>query len=165
MVDYVESASSIEDDDSLDYPLGEYELSISPNDFNVSTIFDFMKKGIIHIPGYQRNYVWDIRRAFKLIESLIIGLPIPQIFLHEESKNRFSVIDGQQRLMTIYFFMNERFPRDGKRSELRTIFEKHGQIPEDILNDNLYFQDFKLKLTGIDDSQRNRFDGLKVFGT
>ncbi|MFZ4828240.1 MAG: DUF262 domain-containing protein [Phototrophicaceae bacterium] len=161
MVDYVESASSVEDDDSLDYPLGEYELSISPNDFNVSTIFDFMKKGIIHIPGYQRNYVWDIRRASKLIESLIIGLPIPQIFLHEESKNRFSVIDGQQRLMTIYFFMNERFPHDSKRSELRTIFEKHGQIPEDILNDNLYFQDFKLKLTGIDDSQRNRFDGLK----
>ena len=162
MVDYVESTSYEESgtEESLDYPLGEYELSISPNDFNVSTLFDFMKKGIIHVPGYQRNYVWNIKQASKLIESLIIGLPIPQIFLHEESKNKFSVIDGQQRLMTIYFFMNERFPRDNKRSELRTMFEQDDQIPKHILADDGYFQDFKLKLTGGIDSKKNRFDGL-----
>jgi uncharacterized protein with ParB-like and HNH nuclease domain len=52
----------------------------------------------VKIPGFQRNYVWDIKRASKLIESIIIGIPIPQIFLFEEDRNKFIVIDGQQTL-------------------------------------------------------------------
>ena len=47
--------------------------------------------------------------TFKLIESIITGIPIPQIFLYEKSRNNLLVIDGQQRLMTIYYFINKRF--------------------------------------------------------
>ena len=89
----------------------DYDISVSPNDFNLKTLFDFIDSGIVKIPGFQRNYVWDIKRASKLIESLLIGVPIPQIFLYEEKKNSFLVIDGQQRLMTIYYFKKKRFPR------------------------------------------------------
>jgi len=55
-----------------------------------------------------------LERASKLIESIITGIPIPQIFLYEKSKNTFLVIDGQQRLMTIYYFINKRFPKKEK---------------------------------------------------
>lgn len=101
-------------DEEWEYPLHEYELTASPNDFNVITLFNFIESGTVKIPGFQRNYVWDLKRASKLIESMIIGLPVPQIFLYEESRNKFLVIDGQQRLMSIYYFIKQRFPKKRK---------------------------------------------------
>ena len=98
------------------------------------------------IPGFQRHFVWDIKRASKLIESLILGLPVPQLFLYEEARNRFLVIDGRRRLMSIYYFIKQRFPRNGARIELRRIFEEHGKIPDQVLHDNKYFMNFRLQL-------------------
>src|SRR4030066_1522584 len=85
-----------------EYPITEYDLTAVPNDFNVTTLVNLIDSGIVKIPTFQRHYVWDLPRASKLIESLIIGLPVPQIFFYEEKKNEYLVIDGQQRLMTIY---------------------------------------------------------------
>ena len=104
-----------EEDDG--YQIGEYDIIASPNDFNIGTIFNFINSGVVKIPGFQRNFVWDVKRASKLIESIIIGLPIPQIFLYEQSRNHFLVIDGQQRLMSIYYFINQRFPRRERSAE------------------------------------------------
>ena len=96
---------SDEQEENNETVFSEYDLTSSPNDFNIKTLFDFISSGIVKIPGFQRNYVWDIKRASKLIESIILGIPIPQIFLYQESKNKFVVIDGQQRYMTIYYFI------------------------------------------------------------
>ena len=101
-------------DDSDDVQIDEYDITAAPNDFNVITIFNFLESGAVRIPGFQRNYVWDLGRASKLIESLILGLPVPQVFLYEIERNRFLVIDGQQRLMSIYYFIKQRFPRKRK---------------------------------------------------
>jgi len=106
---------------------------------------------------------WDIKRASKLIESIIIGIPIPQIFLYEEAKNKFIVIDGQQRYMTIYYFMKKRFPRNEKRLELRVIFDQNKGIPDSILNNNDYFTDFNLKFLTSQPGQKNKFNGLNYF--
>lgn len=140
--------------------IDEYDLTSSPNDFNVSTIFNFIGSGSVKIPAFQRNYVWDVKRASRLIESLIIGLPVPQIFLYEEARNSFLVVDGQQRLMTIYYFMRGRFPKWAKRAELRKIFDEHGSIPDDIFNSNDYFEQFRLKLPAIGEETPNKFTGL-----
>lgn len=150
-------------DSSEDISFTEYDISASPNDFNIKTLFDFIKSGVVKIPGFQRNYVWDIKRASKLIESIIIGIPIPQIFLYEEAKNKFTVIDGQQRYMTIYYFMNKRFPKNEKRQELRMIFDQNKGIPESILNNNDYFTDFNLTLPTTQPNQKNKFNGLNYF--
>lgn len=124
----------------------DYDITASPNDFNVRTIVDFVGSGAVKIPGFQRNYVWDIRRASRLVESLLIGLPIPQIFLYEERRNRFLVIDGQQRLMSIFYFLKGRFPRREKRPFLRRIMDREGTIPDHIMADDNYFQNFRLAL-------------------
>lgn len=92
-------------DEREEYPLHDFEITTTPNDFNMLTIMSFIKSKVFKIPEFQRHYVWDIKRASKLIESLLIGLPIPQIFLYESGRNEFLVIDGQQRLMSIYYFM------------------------------------------------------------
>jgi len=146
-----------EDEGQID----EYDLTATPNDFNVITIFNFMESHVIKMPAIQRNFVWDIKRSSKLIESLILGLPVPQIFLYEESRNAFLVIDGQQRLMSIYYFIKQRFPKSDKRAELRKIFDQHGEIPEQILNDDNFFIDFKLALPEALPDKKNKFNGLK----
>jgi len=112
MIDETRENDLYEGDDEnqeQDISFTEYDISVSPNDFNVSTIDSYINKGIFEIPGFQRNYVWDKKRASKLIESLLIGIPIPQLFLYEQVKNHFLVIDGQQRLLTIYFLNKEDF--------------------------------------------------------
>lgn len=147
-------------DDVDDYQIEEYELTSSPNDFNVLTIVNFIDSGAVKVPGFQRNYVWDSRRASKLIESLIIGLPVPQIFLYEESRNSFMVIDGQQRLMSIYYFVKQRFPRKEKRPELRLIFDREGSIPDQVLQDDNYFAKFNLDLPSPIPGKPNKFHGL-----
>src|SRR5205823_118089 len=75
-----------------DYDIDEYSLTTEPNDFNVLTINSFIESGAVKIPAFQRNYVWDIKRASKLIESLILGLPVPQVFLYEKEQNNYLVI-------------------------------------------------------------------------
>lgn len=148
---------NIEEEEEDSNP-SEFDISVSPNDFNIKTIFDFIKSGVVKIPGFQRNYVWDIKRASKLIESLLIGIPIPQIFLYEEAKNSFLVIDGQQRLLTIYYFLNKRFPKQSARIRLRMIFSQNKGIPEDILADNTLFDDFNLQLPENLPNTPNKFD-------
>ncbi len=146
--------------EEVEYPLHEYELSSAPNDFNILTLYNFIESGTVKVPGFQRNYVWDIRRASKLIESIIIGLPVPQIFLYEEARNRFLVIDGQQRLMSVYYFIKQRFPRQERRTELRKTFDAQGKIPDDLLENETYFQKFNLSLPPTLSNQRNKFHKL-----
>jgi hypothetical protein len=164
MQDIASSPTNWYEDDSdseeYEYPIDQYEITASPNDFNVLTLFNFIESGAIKIPGFQRNYVWDLRRASKLIESLIIGLPVPQLFLYEEGRNRFLVIDGQQRLMSIYYFVKQRFPKKEKRPELRRIFEEEGKIPDETLHDDSLFEKFNLQLPPRVPSQANRFHRL-----
>lgn len=148
------------DVDAEDFSVREYDITAVPNDFNIRTIYDFVDSGVVSIPGFQRNYVWDIKRASKLIESLVIGLPIPQIFLYEQSKNKFSVIDGQQRLMSIYYFKKKRFPREERRAKLRKIIQENGVIPLDVMADDHFFKNFNLSLPSALPNQKNQFHGL-----
>src|SRR4051812_26431459 len=97
--DIVETDDS--DSEDQDSSIQGYDLTAVPNDFNVSTIVNYIDRGIFKIPAFQRHYVWDIRRASKLIESIVIGIPIPQLFVFEQGKNESLVVDGQQRLMSI----------------------------------------------------------------
>ena len=92
-----------EAEQSEDFQIDEYDITAAPNDFNVLTLFNFIESGAVKIPGFQRNYVWDIARASKLIESLILGLPVPQIFLYEENRNSFLVIDGRYMQSSFVF--------------------------------------------------------------
>jgi uncharacterized protein with ParB-like and HNH nuclease domain len=71
------------------------------------------------------------------------------------------VIDGQQRLMSIYYFLKGRFPLKEKRVELREIFATTGGMPDTILHDDDYFVDFNLTLPQKLPAKPNRFKGLK----
>ena len=141
----------------------DYDIVSSPNDWNFSTIVSFIGSGAMVIPSFQRNYIWDRKRASKLIESLLIGLPVPQVFLYEEERNSFLVIDGQQRLLTLYFFSKGRFPKPKIRGELRARLQQ-GFIDEDFLEDDEFFETFRLSLPKSPTGKPNRFHGLTYKG-
>lgn len=139
----------------------EYDITATPNDFNILTLFSLIDNGVIKMPPFQRNYVWDEKRASKLIESIILGLPVPQVFLYEQGKNSFYVIDGQQRLLSIYFFVKQRFPTKEGRLILRQYLTGDTKIESSILFDDRYFKNFKLKLPASAKDEKNKFDKLK----
>ena len=65
------------------------------------------KYNYIYIPEYQRDFTWDEDRQSKLIESIILGLPIPFIFVAENRNSSWEIVDGSQRVRTLYSFLND----------------------------------------------------------
>lgn len=84
-------------------------LIVFSRDWTVATILNQIEQGNIDLnPGFQRRNAWTDDKRSKLIESILIGYPIPEIVLAEDKnkRNSFIVIDGKQRLLTIAGFKN-----------------------------------------------------------
>lgn len=74
-------------------------------DYTIDSLVKRMKTESFRIPEFQRRFVWSQRHASKFIESLLMGLPVPGIFLYKEADtNKHLVVDGQQRLKTLQYF-------------------------------------------------------------
>ena len=97
------------DTEILNIPPEQRKLHTEVYDFSISTIYDYMLSDKITIPEFQRGYVWSRAQASRLIESLIIQCPIPVLYFSQTSDERFSVIDGNQRLNSIKLFLNDEF--------------------------------------------------------
>lgn len=85
------------------------KIIVFSRDWTVDTIFSQIKKGNINLnPGFQRRNAWNDGRRSKLIESLIVNIPVPEIVLAEDPNKAkaYIVIDGKQRLLTIAGFMD-----------------------------------------------------------
>jgi len=65
-------------------------------------------------PELQRNYVWDKAEASRFIDSILLKLPVPSIFLAKQDDEKLLIIDGYQRLMTVYDFVKGIFSQDGR---------------------------------------------------
>lgn len=65
-------------------------------------------------PELQRNYVWDRREASRFIDSLLLGLPVPSIFLAQTRNEKLLIIDGYQRIMTVRDYVRGIFGKDEK---------------------------------------------------
>ena len=77
-------------------------------DLSVRQLFDMIVEGLIDIaPEYQRHFVWDENRQSQLIESLLLGIPVPNLFMATNRDSSWEVIDGLQRLTTIINFVGD----------------------------------------------------------
>ena len=86
-----------------DYPVDSLIKRIDSKDIIVPT-FGWVSEKDAAIVGFQREYVWPKPKADKFIESLLLGLPVPGIFLVKETTGRFLVLDGHQRLHTLHAY-------------------------------------------------------------
>ena len=90
------------------YQKNDLRFTQEKNDFLLPQIIDFIdqRKWINIRPEYQRRLVWDKKKKSLYLESLLLNLPTPPIFLYEWDYNRYEVMDGQQRLNSIIEFYN-----------------------------------------------------------
>ncbi|NJL90732.1 MAG: DUF262 domain-containing protein [Coleofasciculaceae cyanobacterium SM2_1_6] len=119
------SEIEVEEDDPIEsiYPVAYYGA-----DYTVDDLVKRMQQGKIYIPNFQRNYVWNIKQASHFIESLLLGLPVPGIFLAEENDSQnLLVIDGSQRLRTLQYYYTGIF-EDGKEFKLTDVQQRFMNI-------------------------------------
>lgn len=87
-----------------------YEIVSIPADFTLEGLVTKWKKNQLEIPGFQRKFIWTQRQASRLIESFLLGLPVPSLFLYADPDTGIlQVIDGQQRLMSVVQFFDGTF--------------------------------------------------------
>lgn len=90
------------------------ELLTSTIDYNLESLTNLITKRVIDLaPKYQRRFRWDDFRKSKLIESFLMNVPVPPIFLNEDDFGKYSVIDGKQRLSAINEFVNGKLTLKG----------------------------------------------------
>jgi len=101
-----------------------YSITSYGADYTVDSIVQRIEKEKIFVPPFQRKYVWTHIQASRFIESLILGLPVPGVFLSKEADTgRLLIIDGQQRMLSIANFYKgvfgeKKFRLKGVQSDL-----------------------------------------------
>jgi hypothetical protein len=117
--DHVDDESTDEDVDdepsALDVTADERKLVTQPYDFSVDQLANDVRKGrilLIEVP-YQREYVWDDVKASRLIESLLLNVPIPVCYFAENEDGTWEVIDGLQRAHSIVRFLSDKLALKG----------------------------------------------------
>ncbi|WP_267394552.1 MULTISPECIES: DUF262 domain-containing protein [unclassified Sphingomonas] len=91
-------------------PKLEYEIMNYPADITLGGYVDLWDRKELEVPEFQRMYVWDRIKASKLVESFLLGLPVPGTFLYKKRvKAGYLIIDGQQRITSVIRFIKGTF--------------------------------------------------------
>src|SRR6266480_43797 len=89
----------------------EREILTKAGDPEICALHDKYKKGkLVLQPDFQRQFVWDRKKSSRLIESVLLSVPLPIIYLSEQPDGKEYVIDGQQRLTSLFSFIDGKFP-------------------------------------------------------
>ncbi len=112
----------VEGDDSGEFTdLSGQEILTQSKDWTIGSLNNKYIKGSIDLqPDFQRQFVWDDKKASALIESILLGIPLPIIYFSEANDSKLTVIDGQQRLTSIFSFYAGKFP-DGREFRLKSL--------------------------------------------
>lgn len=109
--DYIEEIQSEIDDDYSDDSL--FNISSWGADLSFRELISMYEEDELVKPELQRKYVWDKVEASRFIESILLGLPVPSIFLAQSGSQKL-IVDGYQRIMTVYDYMRGIFSADQK---------------------------------------------------
>lgn len=105
-----EDKDEIKDDEILEVPKEIRRLNIETHDYPIEVLVKMIQdKDIILRPNYQRDFIWDRTKCSLLIESVLLNIPLPPVYLAEEDDGSLSVIDGLQRLHTFLDYFENKF--------------------------------------------------------
>ena len=125
MIEHIES-----EEDDLDAGSTTYRIRSYPSDPDLETLHLRWKRKDLIIPEFQRGFVWKPVQASRLIESFLMGLPVPGIFVfvqdHAQGDSTASqlVIDGQQRLRSVFGFFEGKLPPEERPFKLTGVDER-----------------------------------------
>ena len=136
-----------EEVESIEVPPDKRKIYTELGDPEVESLHGKFKRGkLIVQPDFQRQFVWDSIKASRLIESALLGIPIPVVYISQEPDSKEYVIDGQQRLTSFFSFMDGTFPdgADFKLTGLKVFRElmgnKYCDLPEGLQDAIRYFK-------------------------
>jgi hypothetical protein len=93
--------------DSLIKPWDPKLIRITTKTFSVREVYNQIIEGETDLaPDFQRDFVWNSKKQILLIESILLGIPLPAFYFNQDSNGEFQVVDGVQRLTTIRRFMS-----------------------------------------------------------
>lgn len=107
-IDSIQDENLTYSDDDL------YSITSWGADFSFREILSMYDEGDLLKPELQRKYVWTKNEASRFIDSILLGLPVPSIFFAKEANETMLIVDGYQRIMTIYDFYHGIFSGDQK---------------------------------------------------
>lgn len=127
LINEIEFEEPLEEEiERVDVSLAERAINTDKGDPEVDSLYGKSKRGKLVIQAdFQRHFVWDKKKSSRLIESALLDIPLPVIYLAEEKDAKEYVIDGQQRLTAFFSFIDGRFPdgADFKLTGLKVITE------------------------------------------
>ena len=115
------------------YISGEVRIVTEQARYPLDTICTMLKSGKYLLrPDFQRRRRWDRSKQSRLIESFIMNIPIPPIFLYEYEFSKYEVMDGLQRLTAIKEFYDDKFPLEGLEYWKELNGKKYSELPQEI---------------------------------
>lgn len=127
-----------EEVESIDLLLDRRKIYTELGDPEIVSLHDKFKRGKLIVQSdFQRQFVWDKKKASRLIESALLGIPIPVAYISQESDNKEYVIDGQQRLTSFFSYIDGKFPDEGdfKLTGLKVFCELNGKNYQNLTED------------------------------
>lgn len=119
--------SALEEDiESLDIQESNRNIFTDQGDLEIDSLYGKFQRGKLIIqPDFQRQFVWDLKKSSKLIESALLDIPLPVVYISQEKDGKEYVIDGQQRLTSFFSYIYGKFPdeRDFKLTGLKVFPE------------------------------------------
>ena len=108
------------------------KISYKTKVMDIESVLNALKRGDYVLPKYQRRYVWEKQQAANLILSLIKNIPIPPIYLYfDYNTGKYVVLDGQQRITTLFMYYNNIFYK-GRNGREKIDFKSISKIIEKI---------------------------------
>ena len=126
-VEYTNDAEEVVDEYEQPYVAESIRIDTKP--FNISLVYEMIEEGDINLsPDFQRKFVWnDIGAQSRLIESIMLRIPLPNFYMAQDRSGVLQVIDGLQRLTVIRHFLNNKF----RLKNLKYLREEEGKFFRD----------------------------------
>lgn len=151
-VNFENLQSEVED---LETSPPRYSLNTYPADFTLEVLWQKWKNKEIEVPEFQRQFVWNQPQASKLIESFLLELPVPPVYFYADKRSQnLLVVDGQQRLKSVFYFL------EGIWQPTKKQFELVGLHPESPYAGKTFSQ---LEAEDLAEAKRLKNAGLRSF--
>lgn len=156
----IEEVQEEEENDGVE--IARYAITSYRTDRSVDNLIKWKKQGKLIVPKFQRDYVWKYKTCAKFIESILLGLPVPDIFVYKEIKDgceQYQLIDGFQRISTIEDFKKGVWkagtPQERKFKITNKQSKWYGKTYETLSqSDREYFDDYIFSLTIFDSAEK-----------
>ena len=127
--------------------MGGISIQQYKTDVGFRTLVEGVNENLYIIPKYQRKYRWSKEQVISLVESLIRGLPIPPIYTSRNDRNQLEILDGQQRILSLFFYyIGYYLDRKKNNSVDFSEIEVEGKSFKEALKDQFALEELHIRL-------------------